>query len=104
MLAFTTLNSSAWPFSAVSISASAPPASCRISSAPRRVEALDVGGIDRVRSFGAALAGRGTARLVEPLADVVQSERGPGATDLQHRSAAALDEAEGGRRVGHRTD
>jgi hypothetical protein len=70
----------------------------------RRIEPLDLGGIDRVRLLAPTAPGRRTPRLVEPLAQVVQAECGPGSADLQHRSAAALDEAEGRMRVGHRTD
>ena len=94
MLSFTTLNSSAWAF-AVSTSVSGPPpASCRISSAPAVSSRSTF-----VASTVFALARpplRRAAGLVELRPQPVQAEHGPGAADLQHGRAAALDIAEVG--------
>jgi len=64
----------------------------------RRVEPFDVLGVDQGGCRDAAAA-CGTAGLVDPRPQPLHAEHGPGAADLEHGRAAALDIAEGGIRL-----
>ena len=87
MLSCTTLNRSAWAFSAVSIWASGPPASSRISSAPA-VSSRSTFLASTMRS--ALPAPAACEGLVGRAPDAAQAEHGPCAGDLDDGLSAAL--------------